>query len=458
MSSWFAVIPLHGFVFCGSATLFYQRLQSLLAQDQLCARCERPRKLLLDCDGLTGVDPTAVSILAKARRFLLEHRIEVIWAGLGRHEATFAHAGLLESTQYFHTADLALKWIEDELLRRGRSLADHVFACHPTLERIRYRSTLASVFSVATSSPDRLSSARLLRHATRLVLERGEVIFDAEKAPEPALFLLFVGEVDLLEQHGGSSRGARARTLFPGSFFNQHFTVLKHSDSSVAPQLRATALSPVVLLRFSQEGFQQLERSEPHLALQLLRAIIQQGEMQRLGRRRPVPAKRHAAALAESSLKMLGISNRSSDPDRVEVPLERVELTGFQSRTFTLIFDLMDGVRTDDEKIQVEELEAYTTSVGRTVPAAQLANLFQQQGWDVDGDGTLSRSEFLELARVSLVADLPKSLVTAIESSYAATAAAAPGGVVHRTDIPQLLGNVGYRPCPACSPSASHLH
>ena len=227
MSDWFAVLPLRGFVFFGSATIFFQRLKALLEAERDKPRAERLRIVLVDASGLTGVDPTAVMILAKARRLLLdENHLELLWAGLGGSEALFKKMGLLEGTRLYKTADLALKWVEDELLRRGRRLAQHVIHSSPTLERIHYRATLSSVFSISTSSPDRISSARLLRYASRLKLKPGARIFDQRAASEQSLFLLFFGEVRVVETF---NREELPRTFFPGAFFNQQRCVLRHA-------------------------------------------------------------------------------------------------------------------------------------------------------------------------------------------------------------------------------------
>jgi hypothetical protein len=62
---------------------------------------------------------------------------------------------------------VALKWVEEELLRRGHRLIERVISTNATLRGIHARAVLSSIFSIATSSPERISSARLLPHATR---------------------------------------------------------------------------------------------------------------------------------------------------------------------------------------------------------------------------------------------------------------------------------------------------
>ena len=441
MSDWFAVLPLHGFVFFGSATTFFQRLKALLEVEHERPRAERLRIVLVDASGLTGVDPTAVMILAKARRLLLdENHIELLWAGLGGSQDLFQKMGLLQGTRIFHTADLALKWVEDELLRRGRRLAQNVIHSSPTLERIHYRSTLSSVFSISTSSPDRISSARLLRYATRLELKPSAEIFDQSVAPEPSLYLLLLGEVQVIETF---NRESLPRTLFPGAFFNQQRCVLRHASAGAndtsdgkfigggAPS-SAVALTDAVLLQFTPDSFARLERAEPALALQLLRAVIRQTELQRPGRVRPLPTKSSTIiSFSAGSCQLLEGEGE-----------HRVELTKFQRARFGEIFDLIDV--DSSGMISVHELEAYIQSVGRDIPAVQLAKLFHHMGWDTDGDGTLSRDEFYELARVTLMADLPKTYVASVEARYAEHAArSTPPGVVRRRDIPALLKSLG---------------
>jgi len=496
MAPWYAVLPLQGFFFFGTATIFYQKLKAALSAEAAKPRAARLRMLLLDCEGLTGVDPTACNTLAKARRLILdEHAIELVWAGLSEHlEAEFAALGLLDGAHHFHKGDVALKYIEDELLHRGRRLARHVIHSTPTLEAVHYRAALASVFSIATSSPDRISSARLLPHASRVVLAPGDVAFDQRAAPDKGLYLLFVGEVELVERFG--RRTEAPRTIFPGSFFNHQRCVLRHAagegdaggEGGAGAPVSAIALTYAVLLRFSYDDFARLQRTEPPLALQLLLAVIRQAELQRPGRNRPIPSKDSVVVVAEDSALMLdtvkggnegegeavdddgdggdgdgagaGRTRRRSWSFNLQKPggekAFRVELTSFQRARFGEVFDLIDADGSGE--IEITELEAFISSVGREIPAKALAKLLERSGADADGSGTLSRDEFLELVRAALVSDLPTRFVDQVRAAHAAAAAAAAAGgvtgcrtdldegdepVVRRAAVPALMRTLG---------------
>ena len=496
MAPWYAVLPLQGFFFFGTATIFYQKLKAALSAEAAKPRAARLRMLLLDCEGLTGVDPTACNTLAKARRLILdEHAIELVWAGLSEHlEAEFAALGLLDGAHHFHKGDVALKYIEDELLHRGRRLARHVIHSTPTLEAVHYRAALASVFSIATSSPDRISSARLLPHASRVVLAPGDVAFDQRAAPDKGLYLLFVGEVELVERFG--RRTEAPRTIFPGSFFNHQRCVLRHAagegdaggEGGAGAPVSAIALTDAVLLRFSYDDFARLQRTEPPLALQLLLAVIRQAELQRPGRNRPIPSKDSVVVVAEDSALMLdtvkggnegegeavdddgdggdgdgagaGRTRRRSWSFNLQKPggekAFRVELTSFQRARFGEVFDLIDADGSGE--IEITELEAFISSVGREIPAKALAKLLERSGADADGSGTLSRDEFLELVRAALVSDLPTRFVDQVRAAHAAAAAAAAAGgvtgcrtdldegdepVVRRAAVPALMRTLG---------------
>ena len=507
MAPWYAVLPLRGFVFFGSATIFYQKLKAALNAEAAKPRAARLRILLLDCEGLTGVDPTACNTLAKARRLILdEHKIELVWAGLNEAlEAEFDRLGLLQGAHNFHKGDVALKYVEDELLRRGRRLAQHVIHSSPTLEAVHYRAALASVFSIATSSPDRISSARLLPHATRIVLAPGDVAFDQHASPDLGLYLLFVGEVELVERFG---RTEAPRTIFPGAFFNHQRCVLRQPGGvealgpafpglvggSAGAPVSAVALTDAVLLRFSYDDFARLQRTEPPLALQLLLAVIRQAELQRPGRTRPIPSKDAVVVVAEDSALLLdtikggdegrrdeggddvgGGDEGGGDEDGGAVRTRRrswsfnlqkpggeaafrVELTSFQRARFGEIFDLIDADASGE--IEISELEEYISSVGREIPAAALAKLLARSGADADGSGTLSRDEFFELVRLALVSDLPARFVAQVRAAHAAAAAAAGAaagsaadggstggegdeGVVQRAAVPALMRTLG---------------
>ena len=68
MASWFGLMPLEGFFFFGSATVWYLKLKELIKLELTKPRAERLRILILDCAGLTGMDPSACAVLDKAHR------------------------------------------------------------------------------------------------------------------------------------------------------------------------------------------------------------------------------------------------------------------------------------------------------------------------------------------------------------------------------------------------------
>ena len=93
-----------------------------------------------------------------------------------------------------------------ELLKRAQQLTAHAIRGKPLLEAIHFRSVLASVFSIATSSPDHVSSARLLPYASRVLLSPNQTVFDCESYMEASLYLLVLGEVELIELRGWEVR------------------------------------------------------------------------------------------------------------------------------------------------------------------------------------------------------------------------------------------------------------
>merc|ERR1719199_948611 len=253
------MIPLHGFVFFGSASLFYQKLKATMREQEAHPPVERLRIMVFDVSKLSGVDPTACNTLAKARRLILdEFHIELVWAGLDSSrglDVMFEQLGLLRGAKTFSTTDVALKWVEDELLRRGRRLAELVISSNDTVEHIHYRAAMASVFSVAASSPDRISSVRMLPHSVRATYQEGEAIFDQAAAEESALFLLLLGEVELTERFG---RSVEPRTLFAGSFFNHQRCVLQKKgpvNRGGGAPVAAYALTDVTVLKFTPADF-----------------------------------------------------------------------------------------------------------------------------------------------------------------------------------------------------------
>ena len=454
MGAWFALMKLHGFIFFGSASIAYQELKQLLREQEEIPRSHRLRIIIFDCSGLTGIDPTAFNTMCKSRRLLLEeHGKLLVWAGLGRWEASFEKQGLLEGCRAFATTDIAVKWVEDELLRMGRRLARHVIQSNVALEKIHYRSTLSSVLSMSSSSPDRISQARLLRHAERRLFSPGDVIFDQRTAPDTALFMLTTGEVSIAEVFGSATDG-EPRTIFPGSFFNHQRCVLPGSSAAAAAVLTgeasgapmgggggapvsATALSKVALLKFTKESFTMMQRQEPALALQLLLAVVRQAELQRQGRTRPVPTKAGVVEFVDVELE----EEVSPCPLMGYAGDHQVQLTDFQKARFGEIFDLIDADGSGE--IKLTELEEYVKSVGRAIPAEQLARLFISDKWDQDGNGALSKPEFLDFARLTLMAEIPTRFVTLVQGKHREIKAKSASGFVGRNDIPTLLKLLG---------------
>ena len=373
MSSWFMAIPLSGFMFFGSATLFYQKLKVSLAAEQRKPGAEQLRYILLDCCGLTGLDPTAFNTFSKAHRLIIEeNHVELIWTGMsGAIYDEFEKKGLLQKARVFGSLDVAVKWLEDQLLSEARRLKDLLLWSNSALESVHYRSTLASIFSISSSSPDRISSARMMPHATRVTLRPGEVIFDATKDVDSSLCLLFVGEIEL-EEHFG--REVAQRTIFPGAFFNQHRCMLGHCSSAEvsgggagSELVLATALTDAVVLKFDRGDFDDLRHTEPQLALQLSLAMLRQADLTRRGRKRPLPAKEAAVSFTSVAS---GLLDAEAD--------HRVELTDFQRERFGEIFELIDT--NSSGEIDLSELSEYITSVGREIPANRLSELIRRLG------------------------------------------------------------------------------
>ena len=425
-----------------SATIFYHRLRALIEDELQKPRASRIRILLLDCEGLTGVDPTARNTLSKVHRLVVEETgLQLVWGGLTAPlAASFKRSGITVGSRVYSSPDVALKWIEDELLRQTQVCIQLVLRACPKLAALHYRSMLASVFSVSTSSPDRIASARLFPHASRVLLSPGEYVF--ENGCESALFLLVVGEVEL-EEHRG--RVTEAKTMFPGSFFNYQRCIQLQpantadegsaSASAIDRQagsapVSAKALTAVVLLKITRESFSKMQRTEAPLAMQLLLAVIRQSEFEKPGRMRPLPTKPISASLASLP------STLFSAP-----ATHRVELTEFQLERFGEIFDLIDADGSGE--IDVHELSSFMKSVGRDVPTGELLSLINEIGIDEDNDGTLSKEELLSFVRQTLVADLPEPLVVQVNAAHAAAAAASPTGRVDRDAAADVLRALG---------------
>jgi Ca2+-binding EF-hand superfamily protein len=102
-------------------------------------------------------------------------------------------------------------------------------------------------------------------------------------------------------------------------------------------------------------------------------------------------------------------------------------------------------VRSGSGGIDLSELGDYMTSMGREMSSTQLLGVLRSLGLELDGTGALSRAQFGELVRQTLLSDLPSQLVDQLRAAHGAAASAAASGLVDRDGAVSLLASIGIK-------------
>lgn len=376
--------------------------------------------------------------MVKINRLVVEeNQISLVWAGLNpRVSRALGETALLGRALCFGSLDVALKWVEDELLQRADHLTHLLATAHPTLTKIHHRAELASAFSVATSPAARLPTSRLIKYSTRRVLSPGETVYDSRRVKDDTLYVLFVGEV-LLEAR-------ERRTVFPGSLFNyKHALRIDDSPSLACEGVEAralkdhaTALTHAVVLCISVEGFTEMQRAEPPLAMKLLLAVIRQVEQKDPGRSRLIPCKEdvRVALPARLPLHQCAVGSNSKEGAAVY----KVCLTPFQIARYGEVFDLIDCDHSGE--ITLDEVEAYMRSIGRSTTADELISLFSSAGRGEDV--AVTREGFLDFLRANILADIDANLALALQEAHAEKCDAF--GLISPAAAVEALGKGGF--------------
>ena len=281
LGTWYAILRVDGFIFFGTATrvvkLFKQHLERELEEKQ---RCERCKMLIVDMSGVSAIDPTANAAFAKVRTLAKRRGIELVWAGMNKSvRRRLGQWKILDGAKDFRTLDDAEKFVEDELLEHVHVLAQR-WLFDAAARSIYNHTMLHDAITANTSVSDGLlGPSHLLQWAEKVVVSKGdEIVSDKEdetvEGIDDALYLLFRGRV---EDTDGS-------TVYPGAFFNTECLYMPPGAGEPVP---AVAVEDSVLLRLSHKQREEMLFHEPHVAHQLLLAVLKQREMRHPSRRHP---------------------------------------------------------------------------------------------------------------------------------------------------------------------------
>lgn len=248
------VFWLSGFIFFGSSNGLFERICATVGPPSL----PGPRYLVLDFQGVSGCDTSAVLSLVKLRNWAREHRTTLVWASLSEAmRGSFERAGIIgpvaERALFASRAD-ALEWCEERILA-ARLAADVA----PAGEGVD--GWLAREFGEE-------ASRRLLDHYfQRREMAGGERLY-AQGAPADTIDLVATGSIaiDVIDGEGETRRVRRmaGRTVVGEMGF---FRDRPRGASIVAE-------GPTVVFVLSRRDFDRLMADEPELGARFLQFIV----------------------------------------------------------------------------------------------------------------------------------------------------------------------------------------
>mmetsp|Transcript_15923 Transcript_15923/g.28658 ORF Transcript_15923/g.28658 Transcript_15923/m.28658 type:complete len:1321 (-) Transcript_15923:113-4075(-) len=443
MSPWFQVFSVESFVFFGTANNLYQQLKAHLA-DQITTKpkAERTKYLIFDLAEVTGIDSSAKDVFFKVHRLLKAEGINLVWAM--KHPKIikkFGGWGLFSGTTHCNTLDLALRHVEDVLLRRASLLSDK-WLVNPEVRKIFERQVLANVFNISVRSDEKtFSSARLQPWCERMEISAGEELCGDD---DDSLYMLYAGEVQI------QGRDGHDYSVFTGSFFNLDKLLISIGALSGVPStLGAHATMDSTVLVVNRKKFVQMQKEDGALTQKLLMTLIVQNESHRPGRVRPI-ARARMALMEEIDESVHNLNN----PDRfsnMSMNLLKgndyqIQLTEAQEESFKNIFDIIDD---DDEKeIPMDNFAKYVIreakSLGSQIHHKQFMEMIDHSGIDEDGDGVLSIDEFLHFLQGLFLSDIPSKEVPTLRVAYDEAVAEAPDEPMDEARVQVLFAKLGF--------------
>jgi len=457
LSPWYQVFKVESFVFFGTANNVYQQLKEHLNnQKERIPRAQRTKFLIFDMTEVTGIDVTAANVIEKVQRLLKDEGIELVWAT--KCDSVFGKKlvkwGLDDGSKRFDSLNLALTFVEDECLNHAHALSER-WLVNKTLRRIFEQQTMSNIFSISVRSDEKtFSSARLKPWSELVSLTVGEIVFECG---DENLFFLYSGEIEV------QSRDGCRRAVFPGTFCNvDGLLVSIGSLQGPVSTLHAVAKLDSSVLKMSKRNFIAMEKDDGALAQKLLLTLVVQSESNRPGKVRSVWKKKSVDPLAGSTMfqnERRRLSVLVGNPDdgfqgSMASKLLRgddynIDLTSAQTEHFANLFDIIAAdVEGERDEIPMEFFSRYVEhearAQGSALKSEQITAMVDASGIDEDGNGSMSKNEFLLFLQGLFHASIPFEEVDALKTIYCAAVAEAGTEPMDELRIKALFSILGF--------------
>ncbi|MGH6661140.1 MAG: SulP family inorganic anion transporter [Rhodospirillales bacterium] len=227
------VFNLRGFVFFGSASLFFETIKIM------CQTEPGYRYVIFDFKSVLGIDSTATQVFSKIINFLESQGIEPIFCGMNAAVAeAFQVSNVVTGDEFLVLSDLdlALRSTE-EILLDNRLHRAHALNIHDILVEI---------------IKDKEKAALLVGIMDRLELKRGDYLF-RQGDTDSSLYVIESGSIEVrLEKLDGSA--IRLREFRPGTVVGEMAAYTDSKQRSAS----AIAMRPTVVYRLVPENVKKL--------------------------------------------------------------------------------------------------------------------------------------------------------------------------------------------------------
>lgn len=243
------VYNLQGFLFFGTANLYFERMKGI---------CEQSRGdtfFIFNFKRVSGIDSTAVQVFRKILNLLESKAITPVFCSFGDEAGrAFEVAGFLADRKciVLDNIDLALKWVEEQLLEEHTSEAGN----------------RSRVEMLEDMLGDRGKAEELASRMEQLILEKDDYLF-RQGDQETSAYLIHSGTIEI-RLETGEGKHLRLREFRHGSIIGE---MAAYSESKTR-SASAVAIEPTVLYRLDALRLSALNASKSEAALHELVARV----------------------------------------------------------------------------------------------------------------------------------------------------------------------------------------